>query len=459
MYTISLKPQKVAPVKTKFRTIKTAIPSPSFIKTFSKLSKYEPQSLSAMIGKLPVLWDRAVDFQVFDKDGNCWIDFTSTIFVANTGHANPRIIAALKSQLAKPLLHSYTYVTDIKAEFLEKLIKVAPKFCERAILFSGGSEAIEAAFLIMKAHGKSLDKSRIGIISFEGAMHGVTMASQMLSGNSEVLSAYGYSDPTVYCLPFPYPWVDARYSGAERFKKDINNLIKNGMKVKNIAGFMVEAYRGWGVIFYPPGYIKALVNFARRNNILVAFDEIQGGFGRTGKMFTFQHYGIMPNLVLVGKGLSSSLPLSAVLGRKEIFNGADSLDAYHSTHSGNPLSCAAGLANLEELESKNLVRESARKGKILLNQLGTLKNKHKDRIAYVNGKGLVAAVLFKNPKTGKPDGEFASRVCERAMQKGLLLVHTGRESIKIAPPLTIPDAALKEGIAVLKESIEEIIRN
>ncbi|HEY4475044.1 MAG TPA: aminotransferase class III-fold pyridoxal phosphate-dependent enzyme [Candidatus Paceibacterota bacterium] len=456
MYTISLKPQKIAPVKTKFRTIKTTIPSSSFIKTFSKLSKYEPQSLLAMIGKLPVLWDRAVDFQVFDKDGNCWIDFTSTIFVANTGHANPRIAAALKSQLAKPLLHSYTYATDIKAEFLEKLIKVTPKFCERAILFSGGSEATEAAFLMMKAHGKSIDKSRTGIISFEGAMHGVTMASQMLSGNSEVLSAYGYSDPTVYRLPFPFPWDDARYSGAERFKKDISVLIRKGMKVKNIAGFMVEAYRGWGVIFYPSGYVKALVNFARQNNILVAFDEIQGGFGRTGKIFTFQHYDVVPDLVLVGKGLSSSLPLSAVLGRKEIFNGADSLDVYHSTHSGNPLSCAAGLANLEELESKNLVKESARKGKILLNRLNVLKKKYKDRIAYVNGKGLIAAVLFKDPQTGKPDGEFASRVCERAMQKGLLLVHTGRESIKIAPPLTILDAALREGIHVFSESIAEI---
>ena len=456
MYNISLKPQKVAPVKTKFRTIKTAIPSPSFVKTFSKLSRYEPQSLLVMIGKLPVLWDRAVDFQVFDKDGNCWIDFTSTIFAANTGHANPMIVAALKRQLAKPLLHSYTYATEIKAEFLEKLIKVTPKFCERAILFSGGSEAIEAAFLMMKAYGKSQNKSKTGIVSFEGAMHGVTMASQMLSGNSEVLSAYGYSDPTVYRLPFPYPWVDARYSGAERFKKDIDGLIRKGTKVKDIAGFMVEAYRGWGVIFYPPDYIKALVDFTRRNNILVAFDEIQGGFGRTGKMFTFQHYGVVPDLVLAGKGLSSSLPLSAVLGRKEVFNGADSLDVYHSTHSGNPLSCAVGLANLEELESKNLVGESARKGKILLNRLNALKKKHKNRVAYINGKGLVAAVLFKNPKTGEPDGEFASRVCERAMQKGLLLVHTGRESIKIAPPLTIPDEALKEGTMVLEESVKEI---
>lgn len=458
-YRIFLKPKKVPLVKTKFRRIKTTIPSPSFVKVFSKLSKYEPKSLLAMIGKMPVLWDKAVDFQVFDKDGNCWIDFTSTIFVANTGHANLRIVSALKNQLAKPLLHSYTYATEIKAKFLEKLINMTPKFCERAILFSSGSEATEATFLIMKACGRSIDKSKTGIISFEGSMHGVTMAAQMLSGESEVLSAYGYSDPTVYRLPFPYPWIDTKCSGAERFEKDIQKLIKNGMDVKNIAGFMVEAYRGWGVIFYPLDYIKALMNFARWNNILVAFDEIQGGFGRTGKMFTFQHYGVEPDLVLAGKGLSSSLPLSAVLGRKEIFYSAESLDIYHSTHSGNPISCAAGLANLEEIELKNLIGESARKGKILFDRLNALKNKYSDRIGYVNGKGLIAAVLFKNHRTGKPDGEFASRVCERAMQKGLLLVHTGRESIKIAPPLSIPDAALKEGLQVLAESIEEVARN
>lgn len=456
MYKISLKPKKVPRIKTKYRVIKTAIPSPSFIRNFSELSKYEPSLLLGMFGKLPVCWDRAVDFQVFDQDGNCWIDFTSTIFVANAGHANPLIISALKRQLAKPLLHSFSYVTEIKAKFLKKLIEVTPAFCQKALLFSAGTEATEAAFVLMKAYGQAINKNKVGIISFKRAMHGVTMAPEMMRGDPETMAMYGYSDPTIHRLPFPYPWVDADLSGAERFKKDISELLKDGMGVKKICGFMIEAYQGWGAIFYPPGYIEALADFARKNNILICFDDIQAGFGRTGKFFAYQHYGVEPDLICTGKGMSSSLPLSAVIGRKSVMEAPIGFGATHSTHSGNPLSCAAGLANIEAIEKSNLIQGAARKGKILFSGLNEIKASFPERVSYVLGRGLIVAILFKNPKTGEPDGEFASRVCERAMQKGLLMVHTGRESIKIAPPLTIPDEALREGVHVLEESIEEI---
>ena len=457
-YRISLKPRRVSPIKTKYRRIKTAIPSPSFVRNFSKLSKYEPPLLSEMWGKLPVCWDRAVDFQVFDQDGNCWIDFTSGIFVANSGHANPRIISALKRQLAKPLLHSFTYVTEIRAKFLKKLIEITPAFCQKALLFSAGTEATETAFVLMKAYGQTINKKKVGIISFRGAMHGVTMAPEMMSGNAETLAIYGYSDPTVFRLPFPYPWIDASLSGKTRFNKDLRSLVQSGMNPKNIAGFMVEAYRGWGAIFYPPGYIEALADFAKKNKILICFDDIQAGFGRTGKMFAYQHYGVEPDLICAGKGMSSSLPFSAVMGKRKILEAPIGFGATHSTHSGNPLSCVAGLANLEAIERGRLVEEAAKKGKILFASLNGLKKKFPGHISYILGKGLIAATLFKNPKNGEPDGEFASRVCERAMQKGLLMVHTGRESIKIAPPLTIPVTALKEGIKVLEESILEIDR-
>lgn len=453
-YTFSLKPQRIPLVKTRYRTIKTKIPSPGFVKIFNELGRYEPRLL--LKGQLPVSWDRAVDFQVFDKDGNCWIDFTSGIFVANAGHANPKITKAIKQQVDKQLLHAYNYPTEIRAKFLKKLLKMTPSFCQRALLFSAGTEATECAFLFMRAFGQAIGKSRIGIISFKGAMHGITMAPEMMKGNNEILSIYGYSDPNVYRLPFPYPWVDLGYSGKERFSRDISALIKQGMKPKNICGFMIESYQGWGAIFYPPGYIKALVDFARQNKTLVAFDDIQAGFGRTGKLFAYQHYGVKPDLICVGKGISGSLPFSAVLGRKKILEAPINSGSAHSTHSGNPLSCAAGLANLEAIETENLVKEAARKGKILFAGLKKIKNKFPQRVSYILGKGLIAAVLFKNPKTGEPDGEFASRVCERAMQGGLLLVHTGRESIKIAPPLTIPDTALQEGVGVLAECISEL---
>jgi 4-aminobutyrate aminotransferase-like enzyme len=187
----------------------------------------------------------------------------------------------------------------------------------------------------------------------------------------------------------------------------------------------------------------------------LAFDDIQGGFGRTGKLFAYQHYAVKPDLLCLGKAMSGSIPLSAVVGRRSIMDLPD-IGSMSSTHSANPISCAAGLAMLEELEDRELVREAARKGKLLHKYLDGMKSRHTDRISYIFGNGLLAGIIFKDPGSGKPDGLFPSKVCERAMQKGLLLVHTGRESIKIGPPLVISDGALLEGLKVLEESIDEI---
>jgi len=238
----------------------------------------------------------------------------------------------------------------------------------------------------------------------------------------------------------------------------MEELTAKGLNFDNIAGFMIESYLGWGAIFYPIEYVKALADFAKEHNCLITFDEIQGGFGRTGKLFVYQHYDVEPDLLCLGKALSGSLPLSAVIGSQKIMDLPE-FGSMSSTHSANPLCCAAGLANLEAIESGNLVAESARKGEILHNRLNALKEKYPDRISYVFGKGLLAGIIFKQPQTGKPDGIFPSRVCEKAMQKGLLVVHTGRESIKIGPPLTITEEALEEGIDVLAEAIEETIQD
>jgi 4-aminobutyrate aminotransferase-like enzyme len=218
---------------------------------------------------------------------------------------------------------------------------------------------------------------------------------------------------------------------------------------------MIESYLGWGAIFYPKPYLKALESFAKKYGLLITFDEIQGGFGRTGKFFVYQHYGIKPDLLCLGKAISGSLPLSAVVGSKKIMDLPD-IGSMSSTHSANPLSCAAGLANLEYIKTHNLVKEAERKGRILHSYLNRLKNRFFRRISYIGGKGLIAGIIFADPDNNKPDILFPSRVCERAMQKGLLTVHTGRESIKIGPPLTIPDKALIEGLDVLAEAINEI---
>ena len=452
-------PKGVPFVKTKFRRIKTEIPVPESIQVFRDLEKYESRS---MHGQLPVVWDHAENFQVFDKYGNCWIDFTSAIFLTNSGHSNPHILSALRKQINKKLLHTYSFAHETRAQLAKKLVEITPKPFKKVFLLSAGTEATECAVKLMRMYGQSISSSKIGIISFTGSMHGRTMVAEMLKGNPKLSAWIGYQDPNIYHLPFPYPWVakgtSKKYDWANCFQKDIKILQKKGLKFKNVCGFIIESYQGWGAIFYPKAYIKGLVKFAREHNALVTFDEIQGGFGRTGKLFAYQHYNVEPDLLCLGKALGGGLPVSAVIGREKIMDLPE-IGSMSSTHSGNPLSCAAALASLETMESGNLIREAARKGKILHNLLNKLKDKYPKRISYIFGKGLLAGLIITNPETHKPDSLFASRVCEKAMQKGLLLVHTGRESIKIGPPLTIPDEALIEGIKVFDESFSEVIKN
>lgn len=451
------KPQNVPYVKTRYRTIKTKIPVPDSIEIFKQLEKYESRS---MHGQLPVLWDKAEDFLVFDKYGNSWIDFTSTIFVTNVGHSNPAIISAVEKQLQKKLIHTYTFASEIRAEFLKQLINKTPDFCEKAFLLSAGTEATECAVKLMRMYGQGKHDSKNIIIAFKGNMHGRTMAAEMLKGDEKSSKWIGYKDPNIYHLPFPYPWIknnnQKEHDWRLRFQNDIDALEKKGLVSNDICGFILESYQGWGAIFYPKSYIQALDSFAKNHDILITFDEIQGGFGRSGKMFVFQHYDIEPDLICIGKGIGGGLSLSAVVGRKELMDLPE-FGSMSSTHSANPVCCAAGLANLNSLFDNNLIEESKRKGKILHDSLNRIKEKYNDRIPYVFGKGLLAGVIFKNPATSEGDNIFASKLCEKCMQKGLLVVHTGREAIKFGPPLNITDEALIEGIEVFEESLRELI--
>lgn len=447
-------PQKVPGIKTKFREIKTEIPTLESLAVFDDLDKYEAR---AMHGQLPIVWDRAEGFNVFDKSGNKWIDFTSTIFVANVGHSNPLILEALRKQLDAKLIHTYTFASEIRAEFLKKLVEFTPDFCEKSFLVSSGTEATEASLKLMRMHGQKISPEKVGVISWVGAVHGRTMGAELLKGVPESSSWITSRDPDIHHMAFPYPWNVSGEDGARQFKKDIAVLEKNGVKPDDICGFILESYQGWGAIFYPRSYIGALADFAKEHDILLVFDEIQSGMGRTGKLFAYEHYGVEPDMLCLGKGLGGGVPLSAVIGRREIID-LPAFGSMSSTHSANPLVCAAGIANLTVIKEEKLVEESARKGKILHSRLSKLKEKYPKHISYVLGRGLLAGILIRHPDTGEPDGEFATKICERAMQKGLLLVHTGRESIKIGPPLIIPDAALEEGIDVVEECFGELVK-
>lgn len=450
-YIFEKEPQEVAKISTVHRRIITKIPAPGTVELLERLGQVESRSMQ---GQLPIVWKSAKDFYVVDIADNQWIDFTSTIFVANVGHSNNRVCEALKVQLDNPLISCYAYANEQRIMYLEKLIQFAGKPFEKAFLLSAGTEATEAAFKLMRMHGQSTGKRRLGIVTIENNWHGRTLGAQMMSSNAQQKEWVGKLDQDIHHIPFPYPW--SNEDPEVTLSNGIEALRESGISIEDdICGFMLETFQGWGAVFYPRKYVQALRKLCLEKGILMCFDEMQAGFGRTGESFGYKHYGITPDLIACGKGMGGGMSLSGVIGTKQVMDLPE-VGNMSSTHSANPLVCAAGLAVLEELDERNLVTEAKRKGVILFNELNDIKADFPDWISWILGEGLIAAVHFYDlQKKGRANG-FASRVCELCMQRGLLVVHTGRESIKMGPPLTITDDALLEGLSVLREAIHDV---
>lgn len=450
-YIFSRNPVEVDNIATNNRLIQSAIPCPGSKEILDILDTYESRS---MHGQLPLVWDSAKDFNIYDALGNKWIDFTSAIFFANIGHSNDRVATNITKVLKdKPLIGCYAYGNELRAKYLKKLINFAGPNFQKAFLMSAGTEATEASFKLMRMHGQKISKKRLGIIAFENNWHGRTMGAQMLSGNPQQKEWIGNLDIDIHHLPFPYPWTLGDMNGEAFFNKTIQDLESQGISPKSdICGMIMETFQGWGAIFYPKDFVQAAEYFCKENNIVLTFDEMQSGFARTGKAFGFQHYDVSPDLICCGKGMGNGYPLSGVIGKGEIMDLPE-VGNMSSTHSANPMACAAGLAVLDEINNRNLVKESKRKGQILHSKLNELMQNSNKNISYVLGEGLIASILFKDPLTNKPVNSLPSRVSEICMQNGLLVVHTGRESIKLGPPLTISDEALLEGIEVLSDII------
>lgn len=449
-------PVEVDKIDTKYRTISTAIPVPESIPILQRV--YETESHS-MHGQLPIIWDKAEGFQVFDSWGNKWLDFSSTIFVTNAGHGNKRIVDALRKVIDKPLLHTYTFTSPERYEYLDYLISNTPKQFEKAFLLSAGTEATEATLKLMRLNGQKLGKKRGGILCFEGNWHGRTMGAQMMGWNPSQKEWIGYLDPNIHHLPFPYPWREEAIEDPRKYFRDsIQKLVEEkGIDPKNdLCGIMMETFQGWGAVFYPKEFVQEVSAFAKENDLLLTFDEMQAGFGRTGELFGYMNYGVEPDLLACGKGASSSLPLAVVLGSKEIMD-LPAVGSMSSTHSANPLVCAAGLANLQALIEDGLIANSKALGVKFHQALNSVKESNAAYISSVQGVGLLAAVIF-NDENGKPLSELCDLISEKCLQTGLLVVHTGRESIKLAPPLMITEEALMDGVETFANAISDSIK-
>jgi len=446
----NLRSRKVKKIFTKNRRINGIFPAKNFVKIIKSIEKFQN---SDVLKQQPVIWHKAKNFNIYDDKKNKWIDFSSTIFVANSGHANSKIVKSIRNN-SERLLHAYSYPTIDRLNYLKKLIKFIPNYLNSATLLNSGTEAAERAIKISKLYGQTFKIKKNKIIGYLGNYHGKTLGSALLSGGKNDADWIGYKDPNIIRLDFPYPWnIKTKQDSKNFFSKQIKYL--KTKKIENqIAAFFLETYQGYGAIFYPKDYVIELSKWCKKNNTLLVFDEIQSGFGRTGKLFGYQHYGVKPDLVICGKGISSSLPLSAVLGRKRLLD----LDKnYTSTHGGHPLCCVAAEANLDEIIRLKLINRSKNLGNILFKEVYKWQKIFPKLIPYVDGKGLVCGVFFsKHNDPKKLDVEFVNKIVEKCLERGVFNIATNRGTLKIAPPLTITKEALLEGLDVIKSVIKTL---
>jgi len=444
-------------INSKHRLIKTKIPAPGTSRILKDLENTESRS---MHGQLPIIWKKAESYNVFDIADNKYIDFTSTIFVANIGHSNPNLIKKIKRCLDNSLISTYSFATSIRKNYIKKLLSFAGKNFQKAFLLSSGTEASEVILKLMKLNAIRLKKSKAGIISLNGNWHGRTMGAQILSSDLNQKNWINYKKENIFFMDFPYPWIlkKEKISGKNFAKKQLSIMQKKNKLdfKKDISGLMLETFQGWGALFYPKDYVTYLSKFCKQNNIILAFDEMQSGFARTGKKFGFMHYGVEPDLICCGKGMGGGLPLSGVLGKK-ILMDLPEVGSMSSTHSANPLVCEAGMAVLDEIKNKNLVYKSAKKGKLMIKFLNDIKKENPKLISHISGRGLIASVIF-NPLI-RDISKIVSRIVMRCMQNGVLLIDTHKNAIKLGPPLVIPDSAILEGLNILKKSIKDEINN
>ncbi len=451
-------PREVPKVETKNRRICTKLPVPESIEILERHMKYEPWSMN---NQLWAVWDKAVDYQIFDKWGNVWIDFSSGIFVTNVGHGNPELVEAIKRMIDKPMLNSYYYSLEERSLLAEQLVNMAPKGMDKVFFLTTGSETTECALKLCRIHGKKINENKVGMLSFSGAFHGKTLGAQTMAGKPAAQRWIGRMDPFIYHLPCPtnaFESMEQIYDeewGRKVFARDIKALENQGVDLDTIAGCIMEPYQGWAALFYPIGYVKALREFLTKHQALFVSDEVQAGFGRTGKMFGYEHYGIEPDIICCGKAVSGALPLSAVLSRKEIIDVDGSLN---STHGGSPLPVASALANLKYIQKHNLVDRAKKNEVIIRRKFEELQKYFPGRICSIHGLGMAFAAVVIKPETNELDIELVDRVIERAYEKGLMSIRTMAGTIKIGPPLTIPEDALIEGMDIIIESMGEVLK-
>ena len=448
-------PQNVERIKTKYRNIQTQIPVPESIGILEQMRTSEPRSMG---GQPPVIWDSGEGCVIRDPYGNQWIDFSSGVLVTSVGHAHPKVVKAMQDMLGNHLYHSYCFPTEVRAKLANKIASILPAPLSRVFLLTTGSEATECAIKLARTQGMQVGgNSKRVMISFENGFHGRTMGSQLAGGSAGLKSWLGGDHPDFVQVPFPEGFRCPDTS----FDVFTKTLKKKGVNPDNVCGVIGETYQGCNAALMPPAYAQALRKWCDEHKAVLIFDEVQAGFGRTGTLFGFQHYGIVPDLACFGKGISGGMPLSAVVGTEELMSiyGPGEMT---STHSANMVCAAAALANIEVILEENLVENAKRLGLMLFEASRKMMEVSNGHIGRVDGAGLVISIQFVEPGTTNPDPEAAFDVVKKSVERGVMLfapVGVGGGAIKINPPLIVNEEIMREGLDVIYNIVKEKYQN
>jgi 4-aminobutyrate aminotransferase/(S)-3-amino-2-methylpropionate transaminase len=431
--------------------IRTEIPGPRSREITERKERVVADPLGLY---LPIVIAEGSGAIVNDVDGNSFVDFTGGVGCLNVGHAHPRVVAAVQEQASRFFHTDFTIVPyEVYVEYAERLTAIAPfSGAAKAAFFNAGAEAVENAVKFARGYTR-----RPAVIAFEGGFHGRTLLALTLTSKTHPYKAgLGPFAPEVYRVPFPNEY---RGITAGDSLEALERALWTQVAAETVAAIVVEPVQGeGGFIPAPQAFMEGLRAICDREGILLVVDEVQTGFGRTGRMFAVEHYGIEPDLITVAKSIAGGLPLSGVVGKAEIMDALWD-NAVGGTYVGNPVALAAAVAVLEVFEEEGLVERAERIGEAIRARMLAWQERFA-AIGDVRGLGAMLAVEYvEDRETKEPAPGIASRVAEEAAVRGLLLLKAGIHSNcnRVLCPLVITDAELEEGLAAWEEALEAVL--
>jgi 4-aminobutyrate aminotransferase len=418
----------------------------------TELKARKAAAVPSGVGTKGIYVAKAENAEIWDVDGKRYIDFAAGIAVLNTGHRHPKVMAAVAAQ-AQAFAHTCFHVAPYESyvALAERLNALVPgDFAKKTLFLNSGAEAVENAIKIARYFTK-----RAGVIAFSGGFHGRTHMTMALTGKvMPYKRGFGPLPAEVFHATVPQPYHGVTTAQA---LSDLDRLFHGDIDPQSVAAIIIEPVQGEGGFNVAPAeFLRALRGLCDEHGIVLIADEVQGGMARTGKMFSIEHSGVVPDLVTTAKGLGGGFPLSAVTGRATIMDAAHP-GGLGGTYGGNPISIAAAHAVLDVIDSEGLCARAAWVGRRMRARLEGLA-KQLPHIGDVRGLGaMVAFELVKDPKTQEPDAETTAAILAHAEKRGLILLSCGTAAnvVRLLAPLTIPDAVLEEGLTILDAALHD----